>query len=163
MPERLSATHQHQEKRREPETTATTATASAPVPLGLRPVAGLAVRRLAEAPQEQERLGSRLGGMIRRVLTGAAVAPAAQAISNGHALGKHQAEFAPAEAGDQAKFDTHVQHVMTNATDSKDLSGGRSAYWDDTSKTVVIHNPKAGDQGTCFKPKLGKLYYDNLT
>jgi filamentous hemagglutinin len=53
---------------------------------------------------------------------------------------------------------------MTNAqgADAKALSGGRTAYWDSATETVVIHNPRAVDAGTAFRPTNGRSYFDNL-
>lgn len=89
--------------------------------------------------------------------------PEAKKIAEGHAYDKHvtqQKEFP--EIKDKQAFAEHIDDVMANPSASKSLSGGRKAYWDDKSQTVVITNPKAVDGGTAFKPKDGKAYFDNL-
>lgn len=89
--------------------------------------------------------------------------PEAQKIANGHAYDKHvtkQKEFP--EIKDKQAFAEHIDNVMTNPTESKNLTNGRKAYWDDKSKTVVITNPKNPDGGTAFRPTQGKKYFDDL-
>ncbi len=52
--------------------------------------------------------------------------------------------------------------VSRTTSATKQLSNGRSAYWDDASGMVVIRNPNAVDGGTAFKPTNGKSYFNNL-
>ncbi len=88
--------------------------------------------------------------------------PTAITIAGGHAYGKHvidQGEFPGVT--DPDSFATVVDRVM-KSPEHKTLSGGRHAYWDDSTRTVVIVNPNASDKGTCFRPHLGKNYYANL-
>ncbi|WP_372728402.1 DUF4157 domain-containing protein [Nocardioides sp.] len=112
------------------------------------------------------RLARKANLVVRRVLAAAAEIPAlATAIANGHAWTKHvqqEQEFTTENFANQAAFAAHIESVMTTPSESKDLGGVRGAYWDDGSKTVVILNTGAADKGTCFKPKDGKTYYDNL-
>lgn len=87
----------------------------------------------------------------------------ADRISKGHAYQKHvvdQAEYTAENITDQAGFATLIEDVIENGV-TKDLSGGRKAYWKD--RTVTIYDPASGDLGTAFAPKKGKSYYDNLT
>jgi filamentous hemagglutinin len=84
-------------------------------------------------------------------------------MSKGHAYGKHvveKGEFPDIRSPGECAAE--IDRVMTNPTHTRQLSGGRTAYRDDKTGTVVIHNPKAADQGTCFKPTDGKSYFDNL-
>ena len=84
-------------------------------------------------------------------------------IAGGHSYQKHvvdQKEWGDPPMTRQA-FTPIVAGVMNNPDSSKNLSGGRKAYW--KGGVVVIYNPNAGDKGTCFKPNAGKSYYDNLT
>jgi filamentous hemagglutinin len=84
-------------------------------------------------------------------------------MSQGHAYGKHvveKGEFPGIKS--PGEFAVEIDRVMMNPTHTRPLFGGRTAYWDDKTGTVVIHNPKAADQGTCFKPTDGKCYFDNL-
>jgi RHS repeat-associated protein len=88
--------------------------------------------------------------------------PAAEKIANGHAYDKHVVkgkEFP--EVKDKSGFSDVVDRVM-QSPENKALSNGRHAYWEDTTKTVVIRNPADPDGGTCFRPVLGKAYYDGL-
>lgn len=89
---------------------------------------------------------------------------AAEEIAGGHAFEKHvtqQAEFGDAIRTPQ-QFAREIERVLSNPSATKQLSNGRSAYWDDTSGMVVIRNPKAADGGTAFKPTTGKAYFDGL-
>ena len=88
---------------------------------------------------------------------------AAEEIATGHAYGKHvvqRGEF-PGVTGTKP-FAAEVERVMTNASEVRPLSGGRTAYWDSSTGTVVIRNPGAVDGGTAFKPTAGKAYFDAL-
>lgn len=53
---------------------------------------------------------------------------------------------------------------MRNAKTSeiKRLSLLRSAYWDESTGTIVIHDMSHPDQGTVFRPKAGRAYFDAL-
>jgi len=60
------------------------------------------------------------------------------------------------------QFALHIESVVNKPTAFRELSGGRTAYWDNVSGTVVIRNPKAVDGGTAFRPVNGKAYFDGL-
>jgi hypothetical protein len=99
------------------------------------------------------------------VATKSPIEQTADQIANGHAFDKHvtqQGEF-PGVANRQ-QFAAAICQAMENAKggDVRQLSGGRTAYWDNNNGMVVIHNPAAADGGTAFKPKNGKTYFDNL-
>ena len=86
-------------------------------------------------------------------------------IAGGHALEKHvlqQGEFTGLGIRTRTQFAQHIENVVKNPTSSKQLSNGRSAYWDQSTGTVVIRNPKASDGGTAFRPLNGRAYFDNL-
>ena len=86
-------------------------------------------------------------------------------IAGGHAFEKHvlqQGEFTGLGIRTRAQFAQHIEKVVKNPTSTKELSSGRSAYWDQSTGTVVIRNPKASDGGTAFRPVNGRAYFDNL-
>jgi len=88
-----------------------------------------------------------------------------QEIAGGHAFEKHvimQGEFRGLGIRTRDQFASHIESVVANPTASRQLNGGRTAYWDEASRTVVIRNPKAADGGTAFQPVGGRAYYDNL-
>ena len=80
-------------------------------------------------------------------------------IANGHAWTKHQAEYHGTAITSLAKFQSLVDTILK--TSGAAMSNGRHKWWDATTKTIVIFNPKDGDCGTAFKPTAGKTYYDN--
>ena len=88
----------------------------------------------------------------------------ANQIANGHAFGKHvvqQGEFPMVSTVDQ--FAQGAKNVLLSPeTQVRALSGGRTAYWNEASQTVLIHNPAAGDLGTFFRPLKGIEYFLNL-
>ncbi|WP_244124605.1 filamentous hemagglutinin N-terminal domain-containing protein [Burkholderia gladioli] len=89
---------------------------------------------------------------------------AADEIANGHAFDKHvidQNEFG-GSITTQQQFANQIENILNNPSATKQLSNGRSAYWDDASGMVVIRNPNAVDGGTAFKPTNGKSYFNNL-
>jgi hypothetical protein len=61
-----------------------------------------------------------------------------------------------------AQFEAHIAKIIANPTMKKALSGGRTAFWDAKSKTVVILNPKAIDAGTAFQSTDGLKYFLDL-
>jgi len=90
---------------------------------------------------------------------------AGREISNGHAFDKHvvqNGEFKDVGITTREQFANHIERIVDNPSATKQLSGGRAAFWDNASSTVVIRNPKAVDGGTAFRPKGGKAYFDGL-
>lgn len=90
---------------------------------------------------------------------------AGQEIAGGHAFEKHvlnQGEFKGLGIRTREQFANHIENVVNNPTASRQLSGGRSAYWQESSGTVVIRNPRAADGGTAFQPTNGRAYFDGL-
>ncbi|MDB9489241.1 phosphatase PAP2 family protein [Dolichospermum circinale CS-534/05] len=123
--------------------------------------AGAAAGKAAVAAAEAR--AAAVAAAEARAAAAAAEARAAQEIAGGHAFEKHvinKAEFPGITTKQQ--FAEHIENVISNPTASKQLSNGRSAFWDDASGTVVIKNPNAVDGGTAFRPTNGKSYYDSL-
>jgi RHS repeat-associated protein len=90
---------------------------------------------------------------------------AGQEIAAGHAFEKHvlnQGEFKGLGIRTREQFAIHIENVINNPTASRELSGGRSAYWQESTGTVVIRNPRASDGGTAFQPTNGRAYFDGL-
>ncbi|WP_133719247.1 RHS repeat-associated core domain-containing protein [Methylocaldum gracile] len=90
---------------------------------------------------------------------------AGQEIAGGHAFEKHvlqQGEFQGLGIRTREQFAKHIENVINNPTATRQLSGGRLAYWDDATSTVVIRNPRAADGGTAFQPTLGRKYFDDI-
>jgi hypothetical protein len=84
---------------------------------------------------------------------------AAEKIVRGHAWEKHKDDYPEIKTKeDLQKF---VENIMKKAHDVKEGERGRTAYWDNDSGTIVIHDPNHVDQGTVFKPDTGKDYFDN--
>lgn len=95
---------------------------------------------------------------LRAQLTG-------QEIAGGHAFEKHVIqgdEFRGLNIQTRDQFANHIEGIVANPTASRQLSGGRTAYWDNATDIVVIRNPKAVDGGTAFQPINGRDYFDAL-
>src|ERR1043166_1321599 len=87
----------------------------------------------------------------------------AQAIGNGHAYEKHVVdEKLFPEVKTRAEFIDVIGKVLANPTPHRDLENDRDAYFDNKSNTIVIYNPRAKDKGTCFRPRAGLKYFENL-
>jgi filamentous hemagglutinin len=89
----------------------------------------------------------------------------AQEIAGGHAFEKHilnQGEFTGLGISTQEQFANLIENVINNPTATRSLSGGRTAYWQESTGTVVIRNPRAVDSGTAFQPVNGRAYFDGL-
>jgi filamentous hemagglutinin len=90
---------------------------------------------------------------------------AGKEIAGGHAFEKHvldKGEFKGLGIRTREQFANHIENVVNNPTASRQLSGGRSAYWQDSTGTVVIRDPRAADGGTAFQPTNGRAYFDGL-
>lgn len=87
----------------------------------------------------------------------------AQAIGTGHAYEKHvidEKQFP--EVKSEEEFVKLIGKIIANPTHQRDLESERKAYFDKQSNTIVIYNPRAKDKGTCFRPRAGLKYYENL-
>ena len=89
----------------------------------------------------------------------------AEEIAGGHAFDKHvvqKGEYRDLGITTREEFSKHIKDVVSNPTSFRELNGGRSAFWDEASGTVVIKNPSAVDGGTAFRPTNGRAYFDDL-
>ena len=84
---------------------------------------------------------------------------AANRIANGHAFEKHAGEFG---AETPEELEQTIRDALENATKSRELSNGRTAYYDEENNTVVIVDPSSPDGGTIFKPSGGEGYFNGL-
>lgn len=82
-------------------------------------------------------------------------------IAKGHAYLKHRHEFGFSSREQMA---SHVDRVISfsGSADTRQLRGGRVAYWDNASRSVVIVDPNTVDGGTTFKPSRGRAYFVSL-
>jgi filamentous hemagglutinin len=71
----------------------------------------------------------------------------AQAIAYGHAYAKHGYEFGVYSPSQLAAI---IEDIITNPSFSKNISRGRTAYWDNSRRAVVITDPSQPDGGTDF-------------
>jgi RHS repeat-associated protein len=74
----------------------------------------------------------------------------ADAIAGGHAWGSHSDEFP--EINSRSSFSALINQTLAQPTNWGALSGGRSYYYNESSNTIVIVNPRATDYGTAFRP-----------
>jgi hypothetical protein len=58
------------------------------------------------------------------------------------------------------QFADLVKKIMKEPTEVKNLERGRTGYWHEESKTVVIRDSKSADGGTAFKPDTGRDYFN---
>ena len=84
----------------------------------------------------------------------------AERIAGGHAFTKHRHEFRSIRTWRQ--FADRIADVMETARVVRELRGGRTAYYDEDSNTLVLHDPSARDGGTMFKPSGGYDYVRRL-
>jgi hypothetical protein len=86
--------------------------------------------------------------------------PLAARIASGHAWIEHRAEFAAIT--NTAGFIAFIESILLAPDAERQLPRGRTAYWHDSSGTIVLLSPNDPDRGTCFKPAAGRAYFDNL-
>lgn len=87
----------------------------------------------------------------------------AKAMSEGHAYDKHVIDerlFPDVKSKDE--FAKVIAKVLANPSHHRRLENEREAYYDYKSNTIVIYNPHARDKGTCFRPRAGLRYFQNL-
>src|SRR5262245_4949710 len=87
----------------------------------------------------------------------------AKAMADGHAYEKHVLEerlFPEVKSRDE--FTQMIAKVLANPTHHRKLENDREAYYEYKSNVIVIYNPHARDKGTCFKPRAGLKYFQNL-
>jgi len=60
----------------------------------------------------------------------------------------------------KSDFRDLIKETIEHPSASKQLSRGRTAYWNDAKQTVVITDPASPDGGTAFRPPQGKYYFD---
>jgi filamentous hemagglutinin len=60
------------------------------------------------------------------------------------------------------QFAEHIENVINNPTQSGALRNGREYFYDRTTNTIVIRNPRAADGGTAFRPVDPDAYLKNL-
>jgi filamentous hemagglutinin len=90
-----------------------------------------------------------------------AVEDVAETIASGHALIKHLAEFADLGVKDKEGLAKVVAEVLgSTKSETKALSGGRTAYYDSERNIIVFHDPSSRDKGTVFRPTDGRAYFD---
>nr|WP_256378847.1 SpvB/TcaC N-terminal domain-containing protein [Bradyrhizobium sp. Ai1a-2] len=93
---------------------------------------------------------------------------AAQEIAGGHAFTKHVltegnfTNFKGLGIRTREQFARHIEGIINNPTATKQLGGGRTAYWDEASSTVVIRNPSAADGGSAFQPFKFRSYLNDI-
>jgi len=87
-----------------------------------------------------------------------------KSIANGHAYQKHvvtQKEYPEITSKDA--FFTLIKGVTANPTAIKNMPKGKTAYWGEGAKTIVIVDPNNADKGTAFRPTAGRAYFDAQT
>jgi hypothetical protein len=77
-----------------------------------------------------------------------------------HSWEGHRSDFPKITT--ERDFAAYIKDLIAdNKTVKKNLSGGREAFW--RTPVVVVADPNnSTNKGTCFKPGIGKKYYDIL-
>lgn len=84
----------------------------------------------------------------------------AASIANGHAFAKHAAQFGVTTTG---AFQSVVEDVLSDPTTQvRNLARGRSAFYNRTTNSLVIVDPRSPDSGTVYPAKGGMGYFNRL-
>jgi hypothetical protein len=85
-------------------------------------------------------------------------------IAGGHAFDKHvilKGEFPGIST--RAQFASEIEDLLNSPdTIMRNLTKGRSVFWNDFTRTVLVRNPAAIDGGTYFVPDEGINYFWGL-
>jgi len=84
----------------------------------------------------------------------------AEQIGSGHAT-DHLPEFADLGITTEEQLQRHIENVMDTILETRSLKRDRTAFWDDATGTIVVHDPGRVDGGTAFRPPDGRWYFDN--
>lgn len=84
-----------------------------------------------------------------------------QKIAYGPTYAAHHKEF---DFSSPDQMASHIDRVIGYASTShtKQLSGGRIAYWDDRTHALILVEPNSAAGGTFFKPVQGYPYFKDL-
>jgi filamentous hemagglutinin len=119
--------------------------------------------QVAAPPAPQPEAGSG-GAMSRGPGDSKGVADIAATIAQGHAFEKHGDQYTSIGITTKEGFAKLIEGVIRDAkpADFRELSGGRTAYWDGSTGTVVIHDRNSPDLGTAFRPDNGRTFFEGL-
>lgn len=87
----------------------------------------------------------------------------ARRIAGGNAYQKHvvgRGEFPEVTGVEQ--FAALIADVIANPDARRSLPGGRDAYWQERTRTVVVVNPNDPDGGIAFRPDSERRYMDRM-
>jgi len=85
----------------------------------------------------------------------------ADEIAHGHAWRRHASEFP--EILTQSQFAQVIQRVISHSSSViKPLDRGRTAFYEESTNTLVIVDPNTIDSGTTFRPADRRVYVDKL-
>lgn len=84
-----------------------------------------------------------------------------QRIANGRTFAKQKEVFGFTSVEQMA---AQVDRVVSyaSASNTKTLDRGRTAYWDEQTRAIVIVDPDSADGGTLYKPKPGRRAFEEL-
>src|SRR5258708_15430434 len=81
-----------------------------------------------------------------------------QIANNAHSWSKHQGEF---PGWTQKDYEKKIEETIQHPDKVKQLSEGRTAYWNDKEKMVVIHDATNAEGGTAFRPNQSRFPGDS--
>jgi hypothetical protein len=85
----------------------------------------------------------------------------ADKLAHGHAWGRHASEFP--EVSTESQLAHVIQSTISNPLSVvRPLSRGRTAFYEESTNTLVIGDPDARDFGTTFRPAGGRVYVNQL-
>lgn len=80
----------------------------------------------------------------------------ARGIAYGHAYWEHATNVAESgELMSESSFESIILHTLLNPDKYRILNFGRSAFWNNEERFVVIHSPNDPDLGTAYWPIRG--------
>jgi hypothetical protein len=96
-----------------------------------------------------------IGARLRGQLSG-------QEIAGGHALGTlilDKDQYNSIYIRARAQCSRHIADIVNNTAPYWQLIRGRSAYWQESTGTVLIGSPQSGDGGTAISPTNGRTNF----
>jgi len=126
------------------------------------PAAQQALKKEMTASEEASPIYVTSGGVVTGVNESAIENKAAYDIAYGTSWSAHQDQWRKMGIDSAKELAEHLEEIMKNPSDQReDAHKGRKAYWDETTKTLIVETSSESDAGMAYLPDDEKqAFYD---